>query len=294
VSTGRRSPQRKIFEGVEYFSVQKAAEVLNRTPRTLRRLEQAGVISRPRHELPHSRPNMRWYSAEDLEQLQKLVEESGFAEGRTGSRTRLKGLLDDLSGVARTAPKKSSWAGEEVSRRPREMLGWGKDIEAEWTPPSEHRRINEHRADPIPPAETCKGCGQEVLWIALRLPGGGIEQRPWCERCGPVDLSEPEPDLEHCSCGRELLWELQEGVEGFQPACETCGPVKLPAPARVPRALEERPFAHQVSFNLPPPEIGRARGLREGEIPGAVRKPRAQPGPKVDIMLPSVGPTRSS
>jgi hypothetical protein len=60
------TPQKKIFEGQQFYSVQAAAEILNRAPRTLRRLESQGVIPRPRHELPRSRPGMRWYSEADL------------------------------------------------------------------------------------------------------------------------------------------------------------------------------------------------------------------------------------
>jgi hypothetical protein len=72
------TPRRKVFEGQEFFSVQAAAAVLNRTPRTLRRLESEGIISRPRHQLPGSKPGMRWYSGRDLDELARVVSKFGF------------------------------------------------------------------------------------------------------------------------------------------------------------------------------------------------------------------------
>jgi hypothetical protein len=292
------SPQKKIFGGQTFYSIQAAAEVLNRSPRTLRRLEQAGVIAKPKHQLPGGRQGQRWYSSHDLEDLRRLVAESGFGDRQVGSRGRLRDLLDALPGEARTQGRKSAWAGQEISNRPRELLHRRDqaDIDpTDWVPPSERRRQAELPSDPLPPPDECPICGVEVVWVTQKPPGGGTRQVPCCELHGLVSLTQDERDLNICpGCGAELLWELREGVEGFVPACELCGPVTLPAPARVPRALGGRPFAHQISFNLPPPEAGRARGLREGDVVGAVRAPRRQDGPRINFIDPHVGPTRPS
>jgi hypothetical protein len=175
-----RKPQRKVFEGQEFYSVQAAAEALQRSPRTLRRLEAAGIIPRPRHELPYSRPGMRWYSTADLAELQRLVEESGYAERQPGSRGKLKSLLDGLAGAARTDTRRSSWSGEEVSAKPRQFARrHDPDTAFDWVPPSERRREEEQHLEPIPPADLCPRCKTvELVWVTQDLPGGGVGPDP--------------------------------------------------------------------------------------------------------------------
>jgi hypothetical protein len=191
-------------------------------------------------------------------------------------------------------PQKPRWNGEEVSRRPRQFSGRrGEEPEFDWVPPSEKRRIEEHRLDPLPAPEVCKKCGQEVVWMIENLPGGGMRQVPHCERHGPVDLSPPPPaDPNRCvECRQELVWELLDPHLSFQPVCPSCGPVHVHEPEVDPRA--ERPFAHQVSFNLSPAPP-RARGLTERDVVGAIRLSRPQRGPRTVFLQPHEGPTRPS
>jgi hypothetical protein len=232
---------------------------------------------------------MRWYSQQDLVELQRLVEESGFAAGGHGARGRLKGLLDNLAGEARTDTRRSSWGDEDVSRRPREMLRQfsrpdDPDTAFEWTPPSERRleerrQIQERQAAPVPPPVCCSRCSQEVVFVIEDLPGGGMRQVAHCEVHGVVSLEEPEPaDPNVCSsCGEhELVWALEDPQAGFQPMCPACGPV-APAKAAPPKSrltTEETPWRHEVTFHVAAVETGRARGLTERDVVGAIRAPR--------------------
>jgi hypothetical protein len=292
MARGKSQPARKVIDGVTYYSARAAAEALGRSYRTLTRLESQGVIRRP-DPLPGADTKARWYSEADLAELRKLVEQSGFGDRAYGGKGRLRDLLDTTREAQPQRPQKPNWAGEEVSRKPRQFAGRrDEQVETEWTPPSERRQIEERPVAPIPPPVCCPRCGQEVLWIVQDVPGGGIEQRPVCEIHGLVDLSEPEPpDPNRCpSCRREVTWELLEGGTGFVPVCPVHGPVEVHVPEVNPR--EERPFKHEVDFGGPPPASERPRGLREGDLIGAVRRSRPQPRPKADIMLPHVGPTR--
>jgi hypothetical protein len=293
VPTGPRQPQRRVYEGVEYLSVQAAAEVLGRSVRTLRRLEKANVIARPRHELPCSRPGMRWYSAQDLEELRRLVEESGYGERQPGGRKRLKTLLDDLPGLPREPSRNPLWAGEDMSPRPRQFLRRrDQDFETEWLPPSE-RRMQEWHQEPIPPPVCCPSCGVEVTWIMQPVPGAADIQAPWCERCGSVSLEEPDPpDPNLCpSCQSTVTWEIGDARGGFVPTCPVHGTVEMPKPKVDPR--EERAFQHRVHFGGLPPAPQRPRGLTQRDVIGPVRMSRRQPpGPKLVFIDPHAGPTR--
>jgi hypothetical protein len=291
-----RAPQKKVFEGETFYSIQAAAQVLNRSPRTLRRLEQAGVVAKPRHQLPGGREGQRWYSAKDLEDLRRLVAESGFGERQVGSRGRLQALLDALPGQARISGRKPSWADEAISNRPRELLHRRKqgDIDPmDWMPPSARRRQPELRPEPLPPPDACPVCGVEVTWIAERVPGGSLMQVPCCELHGVVSLAEPEVDPNVCpDCGLEVVYDLVDDLEGFQPTCELHGPVRLPTPSRTAQALRQEPFQHQVDFGAVYVETGRPRGLRQSDVIGAVRAPRRQAGSRITFIDPHMGPTR--
>jgi hypothetical protein len=301
VPKAARVPQRKVVDGVEYLSVTAAAQTLNRSERTLRRLEAAGIIPRPRHQFPGGRPDMRWYSQADLDELRQLVADSGFAERQAGSRSRLKDLLAALPGQARNpvdAGQRSSWSGEDVSRRPRELLRRRPiDDDFEWLPPFERRRaqLEEARTDPLPAAELCPQCGVEVLWITQPLPGGGLTQVPVCEQHGLVDLSAPAVDPDRCACGLEYVWEIRDGLPGFQPTCPVCGPADLMRrAAAAPKPSSSEPFRNMVNFNLAAPERPRARGLRQADVVGAIRAPRRQEGPRITFIDSYGAPTRPS
>jgi hypothetical protein len=306
VSNGSRAPQRKVYNEQEYFSVQAAAAVLHRTPRTLRRLEQAGIIPRPKHELPGGRPHQRWYSQTDLAELQRLVTESGFAEDQRGGRGRLKGLLDGLATSPRSAEsgkQGSTWSGEHVSRRPRELLHRDDNDDGdEWAPPGERSsRPEPQTSAPLPPPLCCPKCRQEVLWLTTTSANGQAVQTPTCERHGAVDLREPErPDPSKCAeCGGHLVWQLQGAQEGFQPVCSACGPVQAPKPApgrsqplRGRQEAPQQPWRHEVDFGVGAAATGRLRGLRQGDAVAAIRARKPQAGPKIWIVDPREGPTR--
>jgi hypothetical protein len=74
--------------------------------------------------------------------------------------------------------------------------------------------------------------------------------------------------------------------DGFQPVCPVHGPVQMPkaAPVRA-QPVPEAPWQHEVVFGgTPPVGTGRPRGLRQGDVAGAVR--RTQIGPKIQILPP--------
>jgi hypothetical protein len=148
---------------------------------------------------------MRWYSQGNLEDLRRLVAESGFGERQHGGRGRLQALLDALPGRAR--PKDGSLAGA-VKRCQEGLVSSsvddnGGDIDSPtWEPPSERHRQPERRPDPLPVPDVCPVCAVEVEWVAKRLPGGGVAPLPVCERHGRVSLTEEEElNLEHCAHG---------------------------------------------------------------------------------------------
>jgi hypothetical protein len=204
-----------------------------------------------------------------------------------------------LAGESRTT-KESNWSGQEASRRPREFLRRRLDDDldpVDWVPPSERRQVEERQHEPIPPAELCPTCTSErrkseLTWVTSDLPGGGMQQIPWCERHGAIDLREPEPpDPNVCSsCGADVIWEMGDPRAGFQPVCVRCGPIQVREP-EVDRR-EERPFRHDVSSNLPPPSMGRARGLTERDVVAVRRIPKPQPGPNLVFVDRHQGPTR--
>jgi hypothetical protein len=120
VARAKSQPGRKVIDGVEYFSAQAAADVLGRSYRTLTRLEEAGVIRHP-DPLPGQDPKTRWYSQQDLEELRRLVEQSGFGDRQAGGRGRLKSLLNDALSGPRTSARFRPWIGETISTRPRQF-----------------------------------------------------------------------------------------------------------------------------------------------------------------------------
>jgi hypothetical protein len=285
------TPQRKVFEGQEFLSIQAAASILNRTPRTLRRLESEGIIPRPTHELPGSKIGMRWYTQADLEQLQRVVAQSGFAEQAQGTKGRLKSLLatvrTERGPQRKERPQQSSWSGEHVSRRPRELLRRGDDDDDEWMPPGSGSTRPERQVAPIPPPETCPRCKAEILWVTQ--PGNG--QVPVCERCGAIDLRPPEPaDPNRCArCGQEVVWEMSG-----QPVCDSCGLVEMPKPAPGRKQpVAEQPWRREVVFGMPQVDTGGRRGLAQGDVVGAIRAPRLQPGLKIVFVDPHEEATRS-
>jgi hypothetical protein len=256
------------------------------------RLEKSGVFPRP-DPLPGRNPSERWYSQADLDTLTRLAEQSGFTEKAYGGKGKLRDLLDTMRDQQPQRPQKPRWNGEEISKRPRQFARRrDEEPEFDWTPPSEKRRIEERQHDPVPPPVCCQKCGQEVVWMMQPVPGAADIQIPVCEKHGEVDLSPPErADPNVCpECGADVVWDLVEGAKSFVPVCGRCGPVEVPQPKVDPR--QEQPFQHQVNFNLPPPAPGRSRGLREGDIVAVVRASRPQRGPRLDIMLPHMGPTR--
>jgi hypothetical protein len=288
VSNGSRAPQRKVYDGQEFFSVRAAAAVLNRTPRTLRRLE---------HELPNSRPGMRWYSQQDLAELQRLVTESGFAEDQRGGRGRLKGLLEGLATGPRSSDggkQASTWAGEHVSRRPRELLHRDDaDDGGEWAPPGERSSRPEAQAlEPVPPPIQCPRCETELFFVMQPVPGAGQQRVAMCERHSAIDLQDPAPpDPGACTgCRAPLVWQLGD-YEGFQPFCPLHGPVQAPNPVRR-QDIREVPWRHEVEFGIGAVATGRTRGLQQGDAVAAIRMGRPQAGPKLLIVDPQEGPTR--
>ena len=261
VARTKRTPNRKVIDGVEYFSAQAATEALGRSYRTLTRLERERVIRRP-DPLPGQDPKGRWYSEQDLEELRGVAEQSGFAERAYEAKGRLRGLLNTMRDER---PQRPLWNGEEVSGRPRQFSGRpvGDVNPFDWVPPGERRRLPEHQEEPLPKADLCPTCASErrtseIVWWMETLPGGGSQQVPWCEVHGFVDLSEAEERDENLcpGCGTgDLFWELVEG--SFQPVFERCGVVKVPAPAPA-RLPEEQPFMHQVNFSPIAPGGGAA------------------------------------
>jgi hypothetical protein len=280
-----------VYNGVTYFTSTAAAEILGRSYRTLTRLEKDGVIPKPPEVEGH--PGQRLYTQQDLDNLAKLVAESGFAERGHGSKGRLKGLVDSLGAIR---PRPSFWDEQEVTKRPRQF---GRrpdpdDDPGDWMPPAERRLQEPRREEPLPEAILCPTCKVEAVWIIQQQPGGGIVQLPICDKHGPIDLAPPPVDPTQCPhCGLELV--LDAGAS-MQPICEVCGPVEVPTPPSSARGRrrqeEEQPWQHQVSFSTVTVDKMRPRGLTERDVVGAVRMARPQPGPRISFVPMPEGPTR--
>jgi hypothetical protein len=87
------------------------------------------------------------------------------------------------------------------------------------------------------------------------------------------------------------VWEMRDPHEGFQPVCPVHGAVEMPR--LMVDAPHEQPWRHEVTFaGLGTAGTGRSRRLQLGDIPGAIRQSRPQPGPKILFVDPHAGPTR--
>jgi hypothetical protein len=288
MSRAKLQPTRKVVDGVEYFSLAAAAEAVGRDKRTMTRLEKAGVLPRPEHVLPGD-PRQRWYTQTDLDMLRRVSDQTGF---RT-SRHRGKEFV-----AALTAEKQRRSEGGEKPATPWQRLV-SHFTQEEHRPTVRRWDDIEHGVDRTEKATPEKvdpflcPCGRELVWRIQKLPGGVIQQQPWCDRHGPVDLSEPPPsDPNACpECSADLVWEIDNPHVGFQPTCPSCGPVTMPPRAR--SDVQEQAFVHEVAFGVTAHiESGRARGLQLGDLPGATRAPRPQPGPRIMFIDPHPGVTR--
>jgi hypothetical protein len=96
----------------------------------------------------------------------------GFAERTSGSRIRLKELLDALASEAGTDTRRSSWSDEAVSQTPRQLLRRREeDVEADWIPPRNAGRCRSTGRDQHLPPSCCPRCKTEVLVVMQPVPG---------------------------------------------------------------------------------------------------------------------------
>jgi hypothetical protein len=193
------------------------------------------------------------------------------------------GVANGLTGEARTATGRSSWVGEDVSRKPRQLLRQREeDIETEWVAPSEHRQMQERRSEPVPPADVCPKCKTEVLYMMQSVPDAIDIQVPcfrtWRRRShlykmGTSARSPPHP------VRRSLpVWLGRTEIDAT--ATFLTGPASLPEPNPM---AQERPFTTIVDFNLAAFGAGQAPWPHAPDAVGAIRKPR--PAPKAGPMF---------
>lgn len=181
-------------------------------------------------------------------------------------------------------------------------------------------RWRNHQSNPIDPEHvggpnepgwsvtpTCPQCDSDLIFSFADMPGARPEHRvqAHCPRCGPVEVpTMPEGHDD----GDEDALRLGGEAEALMPVCAQCGrrlsglngiggqllwvcsshgavePDWVTGPA-IPRTMSFPPTPD-------PPSSRRARSLRLGDIPGAVRAPKPQPKPAASFLDPTPRPTR--
>jgi hypothetical protein len=163
-----------MYQGVEYLSIQGAAAALGRSVRTLRRLEKAQILPRPK-ALPVGPEKQRWYAERVIDALSRAAESSGYRDGK-GNMADLKQAVQ--AEFARSQPQ--PWQamqedGEPPRGRPENLLQNQPDDEED-----------ESRWDPGRRVETmlvCPLCGSS----ALNCVQDAYQRAVWnCERHGRI------------------------------------------------------------------------------------------------------------
>jgi hypothetical protein len=234
-------PRRTFFKGEEYVSVLGLAQMLGVSTKTVRRLEQRGVLDRP-EGIPRGVKHQRWYRMSDLEAIREAIkanQDRGLGHFRQTALRR---------GTEHKTPRRQSWSELDA-------------IDEDERPTAS--------ADAVAPV-LCPRCDSEIVFVTQAVPGGGLAQLPWCERCGgTIDLHVPEPVEGSCvRCGGEVVWELREPGQGFVPVCGAHGVTQV-------HEKKGAPQAHWASFPaLTAPSGARRRGLSAADVVGAIRQPR--------------------
>jgi predicted DNA-binding transcriptional regulator AlpA len=268
---------RTFYNGEEFISIQAAAKILGVSKSTMFRMEAKGVLPRPA-EIPRGRRYQRWYKPSDVEAAKEILAGGGFVRSK-------------VQQVQSGEPtQRRSWREFAPGRRsPRAQVeDDGEDVEG-WLSPAELRDGLVPEAPRAVEAVCCPRCGAEVTFLVGSVPGAkaSFNTVAECQKCGVVDLDVPEPVPGTCvRCGAEPVWEMRDGEQGFVPICAEHDKTQV-HPDRQKLEEQRQQGSRYASFPplLPLERPGRRRGLREGDIVGAVRQ--AKPPPRTGLgMLP--------
>jgi hypothetical protein len=128
-----------------------------------------------------------------------------------------------------------------------------------------------------------------------REHSGWEDEADWAESEAPPEVLPPQ--CPHC--GGELVYQFAD-IPGarpeyqLEPECERCGRVEVAKPDEVSDDLLDLPNPTPVFPPLSTEPEQRPRGLRLGDIPGAIRTQRAPPNTTanyLDPQPPSARPT---
>jgi hypothetical protein len=172
--------QTLVHGGATYLSIGAVAQQLGRRDSgTIRRLERAGILPRPRlvTNADDDRRKKRWYSQNDVRTLGRLAAETGFVYHKHRRR--------ELAAAIETEKQRRLTQRTE----PIELRQWTQVAEVK--PEPEVRAwsdVNGERRRPRPLPERCPSCSRKPVVTGVQRPTGERVLVANCDRHGQIGV----------------------------------------------------------------------------------------------------------
>jgi hypothetical protein len=148
---GMAKPHKTVIDGVVYRSVAALEIALNRSARSIRRLERHGALPPPQRDLT-KRLGGRWYSDQELARFRQVAEDTDFyynPQRLPEFRAAVAAAFGRGNSVSDAKPRPADpelpdWQAEAVDRLPRQWRHLDRES-PEWVAPGNVRP----RASPV-------------------------------------------------------------------------------------------------------------------------------------------------